>query len=216
MSMKDLRTDREIDRFEAMLLNASGKTHSFVATTRMRLPRSAIALAVALIMISSTAGAMVLLSRQVVFRGFTEVQHLIVQPFDHVINDGGPSQVNFLNGTSSGFNLSVLNRWRGTIAYNLSFDLRVSYVAIVAISGVLVQYNVNPQTGNLADGASYPIAWTLIPDNHAVGLSPTFFAQALVNDAGEQVFRADITLTFNLTSQFADGMYILTIAAQAP
>ncbi len=216
MSMNDLRTDRELERFEAMLLNASGKTHSSVTTPRMRLPKSVFALAAVLVIMSATVGAAVLLSRQVMFRGFTEVQHLIVQPFDHVINDGGPSQVNFLNGTASGFNLSVLNRWRGTIAYNLSFDLRVSYVAITSISGVLVQYTVNPQTGNLADGASFPISWTVIPDNHAIGLSPTFFAQALVNDAGEQAFRADITLTFNLTSQFADGMYVMTVSAQAP
>ena len=183
---------------------------------RIQLPKTAIALVLGLVLISVTMGGAILLSKPFTYRGHTEVNQLLVNPFDHATNDGGFGIVNFLNQTAASFNFTVLNRWEGSIAYNLSFDLQVTYVAIVSISGTLTQYVINPQTGNLADGATFPIAWTIIPDNRAVGLSPMFFAQALANDAGLQAFRADITLTFNLTSQFLDGQYVMVVTCVTP
>jgi len=175
-----------------------------------------VAALVALSVVTAGAVSAVVFSNLYQYHGFAQVNKLILAPFDHIPNDGGPQiPISFLNGTTSSFNFSVLNRWKGSIDYNVSFFLAPSGFIVTNAFGVLVQYNVS-SNGSLVDGPSFPIAWVSGPSYTVSGLTPTFTAVDLANDAGEQFFRADITLTFNLSGSNLDGSYTMDVALVSP
>ena len=176
-------------------------------------------LVAAAVLVGGGVAGVAFLSHAYTYRGNTEVQHLLFVPFDHIPNDGGPQlSITFLNGTTSGFNFSVLNLFRGSIDYRVLFNLMMFDAVIQSAQGTLVQYRVDPANGHLIDNTTTHITWNVGPTGPgtASGNTSVFTAVDLVNDAGEQFFRADITVTFTITAPMLDGIYAMDVGLIAP
>ncbi len=208
---EQLSLEREFRKTERML--AGGNDFS------KWILRGTVALVAFCVLIGGSIAGFSFLSNRFTYVGNAEVNQLMLSPFNHTLNDGGPlTPIGLLNGTSSSYNFSVLNRFRGSIPYQVHFGLVLDNAVITNVSGVLIQYRVVPNGthNDFFDNATFPIIWTIEGPNMASGLTPIFTAVNLPNDAGEQDFRAEITVTFYFTNALLDNLYHMDLQLVAP